>query len=60
MSKKTMSKRQTALEIIRIEYATHGKETQKSMRAYVENRIGWDARTTAMKRGVKIYEARNK
>lgn len=58
MVKKTMSKRETALEVIRIEYATHGKETQKSMEAYVENRIGWDARTKAVKRGLKIFNDR--
>ena len=52
-----MNKRETALEIIRIEYAKHGKETTASMRAYVENRVGWEARNNAMMAGLKIYRA---
>ena len=54
----TMSKRQTALEVIRIEYAKHGKETQKSMRAYTENRIGWAARAEAVKKGLRVFNER--
>lgn len=58
MAKKTMSKRQTALEVIRTEYAKYGKETQQSMRAYVENKIGWAARNEAVKKGLKTFNAR--
>jgi len=53
-----MSKRETALEIIRIEYAKYGKETRESMRAYVENRISGEARNEAVKRGLRIFERR--
>ena len=48
--------RETALEIIRVEYAKYGKETRESMRAYVENRISAEARNEAVKRGLKIFE----
>ena len=53
-----MNKRETALEIIRIEYAKYGKETAASMRAYVENRIGDKARDEAVRRGYKIFKNR--
>ena len=52
-----MNKRKIALEVIRIEYAKHGKETAISMRAYTDNRISWDARNVAVKAGLKIYRA---
>ncbi len=55
---KPMTKRETALEVIRIEYAKYGKETQRSMRAYTENRISWDARTEAVKKGLRQYNER--
>ena len=51
-----MNKRETALEIIRIEYAKYGKETRECMRAYVENRISAEARNEAVKRGMEIFE----
>ena len=51
-----MNKRETALEIIKIEYAKYGKETRESMRAYVENRVSAEARNEAVKRGLKIFE----
>lgn len=54
-----MNKRETALEIIRTEYAKYGKGTRESMRAYVENRISAEARNEAATHGLKIYEARN-
>ena len=54
-----MNKRETALEIIRTEYAKYGKETRESMRAYVENRISAEARNEAASRGLKIFERRN-
>lgn len=55
-----MNKRETALEVIRIEYAKHGEETRESMRAYVENRISFDARLEAVKRGLKIFQFRER
>ena len=51
-----MNKRETALEIIKIEYAKYGKETRESMRAYVENSISAEARNEAVKRGLEIFE----
>jgi hypothetical protein len=51
-----MGRRETALEIIKIEYAKYGKETRESMRTYVENRISAEARNEAVKRGLKIFE----
>ena len=51
-----MNKRETALEIIKIEYAKYGKETRESMRAYVENRISAEARNEAEKRGLEMFE----
>ena len=51
-----MNKRETALEIIKMEYAKYGKETRESMRAYVENRISAEARNEAVKRGLEIFE----
>lgn len=60
MNNLKMSKRQKALEVIRTEYAKYGKETSDSMRAYVENRIGWEARIEAIQCGLRIFEAREK
>lgn len=52
--------RKTAIAIIRTEYATHGKATRESTRAYVETRIGFDAYHTAMRAGMGQYkEAHN-
>jgi len=53
-----MNRRETALEIIRTEYAKYGKETRESIRAYVENRISGEARNEAVRRGLRIFEAR--
>ena len=53
-------KRKTALEIIKVEFAEHGKETQASTRAYVENRVGFAAYMAARRAGLKIFkEAQN-
>ena len=49
-----MNKRETALEIIKIEYAKHGKETRESMGSYVGNRISAEVRNGAVKRGLKM------
>lgn len=54
-----MNKRETALEIIRTEYAKYGKETREAMRAYVENRISAEARNEAVKQGLRIFEELN-
>ena len=51
-----MNKRETALEIIKTEYAKYGKETRESMRAYVENSISGEARNEAEKRGLEMFE----
>ena len=50
-----MNKRETALEIIRIEFATHGEATRASTRAYVENRISFDAYNRAARSGMDVY-----
>jgi hypothetical protein len=51
-----MTKRDHALAVIRYEYATHGKETRESMRAYIENRVSYEARLKAVRGGLRIYE----
>jgi len=51
-----MTKRELALEVIRIEWAKYGKDTRESMRAYVENRISYAARNEAASKGLKIYK----
>ena len=50
-----MNKRETALEIIRIEYAKYGCSTVIAMRAYVENHISAKAYKEAIDRGLKTY-----
>lgn len=51
-----MTNRKQALRIIRYEYATHGEETRESMRAYVENRVSYEACREAAREGLRIYE----
>ena len=51
-----MPTRKQAYNIIRYEYATHGKETRESMRAYIENRISYETRLKAVREGLRIYE----
>ena len=53
-----MTKRETALELIRIEVAKEGKATHYAIRHYVENRISRDAFNEAVRQGLKQYEAR--
>lgn len=55
-----MNKRETALEIIRIEYAKYGHETRESMRAYIENRISYQARTEAIQNGIVSFNLRER
>jgi len=50
-----MSKRKTALEIIRTEFAMHGVATERSTRAYIENRISSDAYDEAARSGLRTY-----
>ncbi|MFV9676128.1 MAG: hypothetical protein ACNYVW_00495 [Methanosarcinales archaeon] len=50
-----MNKRETALEIIRSEYAKYGRETAVSMTAYNENNISGAARLVAVRAGLKTY-----
>jgi hypothetical protein len=51
-----MTTREQALAVIRYEYATYGKETRESMRAYIENRISYESRLKAVREGLEIYE----
>lgn len=51
-----MTKRNHALAVIRYEYAIHGHETQEAVRAFVENRISYEARCKVVREGLKIYE----
>ena len=52
------SKRWTALEIIRTEWAKYGKPTRESIRAFVENRVSKAAHNEAAMLGLKQYEKR--
>ena len=52
-----MNKRETALEIIRIEFAKHGKATPTATRTYLENRISHGAYLKAANAGLDIYMA---
>jgi hypothetical protein len=55
-----MTKRQLALETIRIEWALNGKDTQQSIRAFVENRISMEARNKVAAIGLKQYYFKNR
>ena len=55
-----MNKRETALEIIRIEYAIHRCGTVKAMRAYVENPVSYASYMKAREAGKKQYIASKK
>lgn len=55
-----MNNRERALETIRIKYAKYGKETQESMRAYVENRISGGARNKVVRAGLLAYQLNKK
>ena len=48
--------RKTALDIIRFEYAKHGRPTQKAMRAYTESRISYGAFMEAKRAGMWIHQ----
>ena len=47
--------RTIALEIIKTEWAQHGKDTPQSIRVFVENRISKQARDKAAEEGRAIY-----
>lgn len=51
-----MTKREKALEGIRIEVALNGEETITSMRLYVENRVGYPAYREAVRKGMAQYK----
>lgn len=53
-----MNKRETALNIIKVEWAENGKDTIHSIRAFVENRISKKARDKAAEAGLRIFEGR--
>ena len=55
-----MNKRETALEVIRIEYAKNGCSTIIAMRAYVENRISIEAYQKAIRKGIEQYNEGHK
>lgn len=48
-------RRATALSIIKIEWAQHGKDTLQSTRAFIENRVSKQARDKAAEEGRAIY-----
>jgi len=59
MTVKIMSKRQTAIETIRIEFAEHGHATHLSTRALIENRISDDTYDKAARAGMKQFNEVN-
>jgi len=52
--------RDTALNIIRAEFAKHGRATRKSTKAYVENAVGFSAYSAAMRAGLAKYKEAHK
>ena len=56
MTEKKPSKRTVAIETIRIEFATHGKSTMASTRAYIENRISADTYHAAAAMGLRQFK----
>ena len=48
-------KRETALAIIKNQWAKHGKDSTESTRAYIENRVSRQARDKAAEEGRLIY-----
>ena len=52
--------RKTALDIIRAEYAKHGKTTQKAMRAYAKSRISYGVFMEARRAGMRMYQEAQK
>lgn len=58
MSEKKLSKRNAAIETIRIEFAKYGKSTMISTRAYIENRIGSDTYYEAARAGMRQFNSK--
>lgn len=52
------TKRELALEAIRLDYAKHGKDSGVATRLYVENRISYAAFRKAASEGQNIYSRR--
>lgn len=52
-----MTKREAALEWIKVEVATYGEITEKALRKYIENRVSYEAFKDAARRGMAIFEA---
>lgn len=48
-------KRKDALNLIKAEFAKHGKETRPSTRTYIENRISYGAYVGARRVGMQIF-----
>ena len=48
-------KRDTALAIIKNQWAKHGKDSLESTRAYIDNRVSRQARDQAAEEGRRIY-----
>jgi hypothetical protein len=51
-----MTRRQRALEVIRLDVAVNGKATVIGIRAYVENRVSAKSRDLAMRQGMYQWE----
>ena len=47
--------RKQAIATIRAEVAEHGRTTQEALRAYIENRIGFQSFTKACREGMAVY-----
>ena len=54
-----MTKRQIALERIRVNVAKNGRLTQDGIRALIENRVSRESANESMKQGMRQFEARN-
>lgn len=51
--------RKLALEVIRIDFATNGKDSGKSSRAYIESGVSFAAFQDAAQKGLKQYEQKS-
>ena len=55
-----LSKTENAKNLIRADYAQHGKDTGVAMRAYTENRISYAKYQELAKAGMRIFNAKGK
>ena len=53
-----MMSRKTAIEVIRLDYAQHGKDTGTATKAFLNNRISLKAYQKAGAIGLSQYKAR--